>query len=261
MPPPVPPAGREKPLPLRPAAAHREPGKWGDRRRVRIGLLGGSFNPAHSGHWHVADMARHVLRLDEVWLLVSPGNPLKPNAGMAPFAERLDSARRIADGRRVIAVDVEARLGLRQTERSLARLRQLFPRARFVWIMGADNMVQLPRWRRWRRLARGTPMAVLPRPGYTRRAVDGPAATALRQHRRHCGALLAGPNEAGRHAPWCMVPAREHPASATAIRAQRAQRARATAQASDHSPQTQAVGDPPSPDLAAPARGVPAETH
>jgi nicotinate-nucleotide adenylyltransferase len=232
---------------------------------VRIGLLGGSFNPAHSGHWHVADMARHVLRLDEVWLLVSPGNPLKPEAGMAPFAERLDSARRIADGRRVIAVDLEARLGLRQTERSLARLRQLFPRARFVWIMGADNMVQLPRWRRWRRLARGTPMAVLPRPGYTRRAVDGPAATALRQHRRHCGALLAGPptgrSGAGRHAPWCMVPAREHPASATAIRAMRAQRARATAQASDHSPQTQAVGDPPSPDLAAPTRGVPAETH
>ena len=173
-------------------------------------------------------MARHVLRLDEVWLLVSPGNPLKSGDGMAPFAERLDSARRIADGRHVIAADIEARLGLRQTERTLARLRQLFPRARFVWIMGADNLVQLPRWRRWRRLARGTPMAVLPRPGYTRLALHGAAATALRHHRRACGALLSGASpSAGRkaprgHAPWCLIPAREHPASATAIRALRA---------------------------------------
>jgi len=180
-------------------------------------------------------MARHVLRLDEVWLLVSPGNPLKSGDGMAPFAERLESARRIADGRHVIAADIEARLGLRQTERTLARLRQLFPRARFVWIMGADNLVQLPRWRRWRRLAKGTPMAVLPRPGYTRLALHGAAATVLRHHRRACGALLSGASPsageaggaAGRraarmHAPWCLVPAREHPASATAIRALRA---------------------------------------
>ena len=254
MPPPVPPAGREKPPPLTPPPAHRQPGKWGDGRRVRIGLLGGSFNPAHPGHWHVADMARHVLRLDEVWLLVSPGNPLKPKAGMAPFAERLDSARRIADGRRVIAADVEARLGLRETERTLGRLKQLFPRARFVWIMGADNMIQLPRWRRWRKLARGTPMAVLPRPGYTRRALDGAAAAALRHHRRPCRALLADASRGkGGHAPWCMVPAREHPASATAIRALRAKRAllvRATAAGPDHSTQT----------LPAPASGAPAET-
>ena len=196
-------------------------------------------------------MARHVLRLDEVWLLVSPGNPLKAPAGMAPFAERLDSARRIADGRRVIAADVEARLGLRETERTLARLRRLFPRARFVWIMGADNMIQLPRWRRWRKLARGTPMAVLPRPGYTRRALHGAAATALRRYRRPCGALLAKASHGkGGHAPWCMVPAREHPASATAIRALRAQRARATGAVPGHSNQT----------IPAPAPGAPAET-
>jgi nicotinate-nucleotide adenylyltransferase len=210
---------------------------------VRIGLLGGSFNPAHSGHWHVADMARHVLRLDEVWLLVSPGNPLKPNAGMAPFAERLDSARRIADGRKVIAVDVEEKLGIRQTERTLSRLRRLFPRAEFVWIMGADNMIQLPRWRRWRKLAQNTHMAVLPRPGYTRRALHGAAASLLRRHRRTCGALLsrashARDGQAGGqpgHASWCMVPAREHPASATAIRALRASRAHATAASPAHS--------------------------
>jgi len=232
--PPVPPAGREAAVPLRLFPSHRAPGRWGDRRRVRIGLLGGSFNPAHPGHRHVAEMALHVLRLDEVWLLVSPGNPLKPRKGMAPFAERLASARRIADGRRVIAADVEARLGLRETERTLARLRQLFPRARFVWIMGADNMIQLPRWRRWRRLARGTPMAVLPRPGYTRRALHGAAAGALRRHRRSCGALLGARRDRADHAPWCMVPAREHPASATAIRARLAARGNETPPVPDH---------------------------
>lgn len=241
MPPPVLPFSRA-PAPRATIPTHHSPGPWGDGRRARIGLLGGSFNPAHAGHRHVADMARHVLRLDEVWLLVSPGNPLKSGDGMAPFAERLDSARRIADGRHVIAADIEARLGLRQTERTLARLRQLFPRARFVWIMGADNLVQLPRWRRWRRLARGTPMAVLPRPGYTRLALHGAAATALRHHRRACGALLSGasPSAGGKpgqgarraHASWCLIPAREHPASATAIRALRAI---ATATAAPHS--------------------------
>ncbi len=172
----------------------------------------------------MAERAIRALRLDAVWLLVSPGNPLKSRAGMAPFADRLASARRVADGRRVVATDIEARLGLRETERTLARLRRRFPRARFVWIMGADNLTQLPRWRRWRRLVRRTPVAVLPRPGWTRRALRGAAASVLRRHRRRCGALLATPpggpdgGAHGAHAPWCLIPAREHPASATAIR-------------------------------------------
>src|SRR5919199_209516 len=90
-------------------------GAWGDRRRRRIGLLGGSFNPAHEGHRHVARRALAALRLDQVWLMVSPGNPLKPARGMAPFAARLASAQRIADGRRVVAMGIEARLGTRYT--------------------------------------------------------------------------------------------------------------------------------------------------
>ncbi|WP_376100524.1 nicotinate-nucleotide adenylyltransferase [Roseomonas sp. CCTCC AB2023176] len=195
------------------------PGPRGDSRRRRIGLLGGSFNPAHPGHRHVAERALRALRLDEVWLLVSPGNPLKPRAGMAPLAERLESARRVADGRRIIATDIEARMGLRETERTLSRLRRRFPRARFVWIMGADNLVQFPRWRRWHRLAKRTPMAVLPRPGWTRRAMHGAAASTLRRHRTRPGRLLACPP--GAHARWTFIPAREHPASATAIRAAR----------------------------------------
>ena len=164
----------------------------------------------------MADRALRALRLDQVWLLVSPGNPLKPRRGMAPFAERLASARRIGDGVRVVAADVEARLGTRFTVETLALLRRRFPAVRFVLLIGADNLVQLPRWRRWRKIARDTPLAVLPRPGETRRALYGQAAQALRPRRRRPAALLAAPGRSP--APWCLVPAREHPASATAIR-------------------------------------------
>src|SRR5271165_3559049 len=82
--------------------------RFGDRRRMRVGLLGGSFNPAHEGHLHVAELALRRLRLDQVWLLVSPGNPLKPRAGMAPFTKRLAAAGGIGDGRRVVASGIEA---------------------------------------------------------------------------------------------------------------------------------------------------------
>jgi nicotinate-nucleotide adenylyltransferase len=194
----------------------------GDRRRRRIGLLGGSFNPAHEGHAHVARAVRRALQLDEVWLMVSPGNPLKPRAGMAPLAERLASARRVADGRRVRATDIERALGTTFTLDTLRALRRRFPRARFVFVIGADNMVQLPRWAGWARLAAETPIAVLPRPGWTRRALAGQAAKRLARHRRAPGALLAGTEPA--HAAWAFVPAAENPASASAIRAARARR-------------------------------------
>lgn len=149
--------------------------------------------------------------------MVSPGNPLKPAQGMAPLAERLASARRIADGRRLIASAIERELGTRYTADTLRLLRRRFRRARFVLVLGADNLVQLPRWRRWREIARLVPLAVLPRPGWTRRALAGRAAAVLRRHRRAPGALLA--ERFAPHAPWCLVPAREHAASASAIRA------------------------------------------
>ncbi len=189
----------------------------GDRRRRRIGLLGGSFNPAHEGHRHVAEVVRRALRLDEIWLMVSPGNPLKPRAGMAPLAARLASARAVADGRRILGTDIERALGTRYTVDTLAALRQRFPRARFVFVLGADNLAQLPRWEGWTRIAAGTALAVLPRPGWTRRALAGQAAQRLARHRRRPGALMADVPVG--HAPWCFVPAAEHPASATAIRA------------------------------------------
>jgi nicotinate-nucleotide adenylyltransferase len=182
-----------------------------------VGLLGGSFNPAHAGHLHIARLALQRLRLDQVWLLVSPGNPLKEAAGMAPLADRLASAGRIADGRRIVATGIEARLHTRYTFDTLRALRRRFPRVRFVWLMGADNLVQLPRWQRWGGIARTMPFAVLPRPSYNQRALAGQAAHRLRP------ALLparAAPALADSTAPaWTFLPARQNALSATALRA------------------------------------------
>ncbi len=189
---------------------------WGDRRLLRVGLLGGSFNPAHAGHRQVARLALARLRLDQVWLLVSPGNPLKPRAGMAPLADRLDSARAIADGRRIIATDIERHLHTRYTLDTLLLLRRLFPRVRFVWLMGADGLAELPRWRRWRDIVRTVPIAVLPRPGYNHQALAGAAARRLAHARRpgEAAAVLAGSAAPA----WVFLPAPQTDISATALR-------------------------------------------
>jgi nicotinate-nucleotide adenylyltransferase len=186
---------------------------------MRVGLLGGSFNPAHEGHLHVASLARKRLRLDQVWLLVSPGNPLKPEHGMAPLGSRLRSAATIADGRRVVATAIEALLGTRFTADTLRLLRRRFPRTRFVWVMGADILAQLPRWRRWREIARHIAFAVLPRPGYNFPALAGPAAHFLRHARRP--ARMAGVLARLTPPAWLFLPAPQHAASASAIRAAR----------------------------------------
>ncbi|MCR6629041.1 MAG: nicotinate-nucleotide adenylyltransferase [Magnetospirillum sp.] len=193
---------------------------WGDRRRGRVGLLGGSFNPAHEGHRHVAEMALKLLGLDQVWLLVSPQNPLKPQAGMASLAERLASARAVAAGNpRIHATDVEQHLGTRYTVDTLAVLRRRFPRRRFVWLMGADNLVQISRWARWTRIFQAVPVAILARPPYSQRAL---AAKAARRLARFRSPDRAARTLADRQPPaWIYLHTRLHPASATAIRAQR----------------------------------------
>ena len=165
---------------------------------------------------HVAQLARRVLRLDQVWLLVSPGNPLKPATGMASASTRLKSAQSIADGRRIVATDIETRLGTRYTADTLQKLRKKFPCAKLIWLMGADNLVQLPRWRHWQRIVATMPFAVLPRPTYNHRALAGLAARRLRPVRlsaRHAAILAELP------APhWIFLPTRQHAASATQIR-------------------------------------------
>ena len=199
-------------------AAGRAPPRFGDRRVLRIGILGGSFNPAHAGHRHVAEAALRGLGLDEVWLLVSPGNPLKPVAGMAPFPVHLRSAESIADGRRILAVGLEETWRTRYTRDTLRLLRRRFPRARFVWLMGADILVQLPRWRRWEEVVRLAPFAVLPRPEFTRPALAGCVARRYRHARmpRGSGKLLLAER---RNPPaWVFLPGAEDPHSASAIR-------------------------------------------
>jgi nicotinate-nucleotide adenylyltransferase len=188
----------------------------GDHRRISVGLLGGSFNPAHAGHRHVAEQVRRHLRLDQVWLLVSPGNPLKPVAGMAPHAARLRGARAIADGRRVLATGIEASWGHRFTVDTLRSLRRHFPTVRFVLIMGADLMQELPRWHRWQQLMRHIPVVVMPRPGYTRRALASIAAHRLAKFRLPAS---RAPVLSRQKAPaWIFLPVAQHSGSATAIR-------------------------------------------
>jgi nicotinate-nucleotide adenylyltransferase len=136
---------------------------------------------------------------------------------MASLAQRLASARAIADGRRVVATDIEARLGTRYTMDTLRVLRRRFPRARFVWLMGADNLEQLPRWNQWLAIARDNVFAVLPRPTYNHRALAGQAAQRLRGVRR---AARVAPGLAELTSPaWVFLPGPQHPASGTAIRA------------------------------------------
>jgi nicotinate-nucleotide adenylyltransferase len=132
---------------------------------LTIGLLGGSFNPAHGGHAYVSETAMKRLKLDYVWWLVSPGNPLKISAGMAPFEARLASARAAARNPRFIVTDIETRLGTRYTADTVAALQRRFPGVRFVWLMGSDNLAQFSRWRRWQLLAAAIPIAVVQRPG------------------------------------------------------------------------------------------------
>ena len=181
-----------------------------------IGLLGGSFNPAHSGHRRISLMAQHALGLDEVWWLVSPGNPLKPQAGMAPLAARVASARSQARGARIRVTAIERELGTRYTADTLRALSRRFPRRRFVWLMGADNLAQFHLWKEWRMIARTMPIAVVARPGYDRAALASPAMAWLRRFERPASGLRT----AGEWRVPALVLLRfdPDPSSATALR-------------------------------------------
>jgi len=135
---------------------------------LRIGLFGGSFNPAHAGHRYVADTALRRLKLDYVWFLVSPQNPLKPAHGMMALEQRLQSARNFAAGnRRLIVTDIEQTIASRYTNDTIRVLKARFPEVHFVWLMGSDNLEQFHRWQRWQDILATVPVAVVLRPGYT----------------------------------------------------------------------------------------------
>lgn len=181
-----------------------------------VGLLGGSFDPAHEGHAHITREALKRFGLDRVWWLVSPGNPLKPK-GPAPLERRMARARLVMDHPRVDVTDIEARLGTRYTAETLARLRALYPDVRFVWLMGADNLAQFHLWQDWRAIMETVPVGVLARPGQ-RISARMSRASALYARYRIPGSqsqLLAQ----AKAPAWCFVNVAMTDASSTAIRA------------------------------------------
>ncbi len=185
--------------------------------RMRIGLLGGSFNPAHQGHIHASTLALKQLHLDRIWWLVSPQNPLKPASGMAEFESRLKAAKAFARHPRIAVTGIEAELGTRFTIDTLRLLRRRFPHIHFVWLMGSDNLIQIPRWRRWREIFRLVPVAVVTRPGTALAARNAKPATIFRNY--------AAPADAGfatsRPPALTILDAKGNPSSATLLRASR----------------------------------------
>ncbi|MFM5895745.1 MAG: nicotinate-nucleotide adenylyltransferase [Novosphingobium sp.] len=151
---------------------------------MRVGLLGGSFNPAHGGHRRISLFALDALGLDEVWWLVSPGNPLKPKTGMAPLVARLASAAAQARRAPIRPTAIERELGTRYTLDTLRALRRRYPKVQFIWLMGSDNLAQFHRWKAWREIARTMPIAVIARPGYEGTAFASPAGAWLGRFRR-----------------------------------------------------------------------------
>jgi len=149
---------------------------------MKTGLLGGSFNPAHGGHRRITLFAMAALGLDETWWMVSPGNPLKPKKGMAPLPARGGSAFIQARRAPIRVTAIERQLGTRYTVDTLRALVRRYPKRKFVWLMGSDNLAQFHRWRDWRRLARTMPIAVIARPGYDGDAVASPAMAWLRRY-------------------------------------------------------------------------------
>lgn len=185
--------------------------KWRGRT---IGLYGGSFNPAHGGHIHVATEALKRLGLDAVWLMVSPGNPLKDKSGMAKPKRRKKSLRALAGSRPgMIVTDIEKKLGTRYSADTINELCRLMPLTRFVWIMGADNMASFHQWQRWQYIADTLPIAIFDRPGYSVVGLNSKFARKRERHRVPYRHLLST-----RAPAWTFVPIPRHEGSATNIR-------------------------------------------
>lgn len=183
---------------------------------LRVGLFGGSFNPVHEGHRLVAEQCLRRLELDAVWLLVSPGNPLKDHAELAPLATRVAAARALLTDPRLEVTAVEAAHRFSYTIDTLEWLVAACPGTRFVWIMGADNLAQFHRWERWEDIARLMPIAVYARPGATLRATVSRAATAMKPYRLREEAAAA---LADRQPPaWVYLHGITSPQSSTALR-------------------------------------------
>ena len=185
----------------------------------RVGIMGGSFNPPHDGHRIVAETAVKRLGLDQLWWVVTPGNPLKANGGLPPLKDRIMAAQKFARGPRMKVTGFEAELGTPYTAATLAFLSRRYPGVRFVWVMGADNLASFDRWQHWRQIADMMPLAIVDRPGWRLKALARPAAAALANSRipeteANQLALLPAP-------AWVFLTSRLSPLSSTTLRSQR----------------------------------------
>jgi nicotinate-nucleotide adenylyltransferase len=188
----------------------------------RIGLFGGSFNPAHRGHVAVALYALKKLKLDWIWWLVAPQNPLKDPAGYADYEERLKQVRRVARHPRFIVSDLEREFGTTTTASFLRKLAPAMAKGHFVWIMGADSFADLHRWNDWASIVRTVPLAFLARPGYSIRALNSPAALRYGAYRLPNADAALLPET--RPPAWVFVPMPLRGESSTAIRTGRRKR-------------------------------------
>jgi nicotinate-nucleotide adenylyltransferase len=183
----------------------------------RIGLMGGTFNPPHEGHVVCAETALRRLKLDQLWWIVTPGNPLKSPSGLPSLESRMAASRVLAADPAIKVTGFEAELGSPYTYATVRYVRRRFSRTRFVWVMGADNLASFDRWEHWREIARLVPIAVVDRPGWHLKALTSPAARALSRWRL--------PESAASRLPQCKPPAwvflatRLSEASSTALRA------------------------------------------
>lgn len=182
---------------------------------LRIGLLGGSFNPPHEGHLHISETALKRLGLDYVWWLVSPQNPLKPTHETAPLDARIALAGRLVHGRRVVVSDAEQSLGTRYTVDTLKAIKRRFPGVHFVWLMGSDNLASFHRWKAWPAIAELMPVAVVMRPGSMLAPLQAKAMQRFWRARRR------KMRDFGRALPpaFVIVGGRRNPQSSTALRA------------------------------------------
>ncbi len=183
---------------------------------MRIGLLGGSFNPPHAAHRLISLTALKRLRLAQVWWIVTPGNPLKDHAELAPLAERVAACRKVANDARIKVTAFEAHLSSAYTAATLFYLKRRFPEACFVWLMGADNLASFHKWNEWRNIFGMMPVAIVDRPGWRYRALSSKAALAFAKVRASEDVAAGLP--CARLPAWCFLSGPLSPLSSTALR-------------------------------------------
>lgn len=187
-----------------------------DHKIKSIGLIGGSFNPAHEGHIYLSEQAFKKIKLDEIWWLVSPQNPLKSNEDTAPFMQRFNYAQKLVHNPKIKVCDFEKKIGSQYTVDTLSALQKSYPELKFIWIMGADNLAQIVKWKNWRQIFRLVPIAVFDRNQYSCR-VNFLKAVKVFKHKRVTGVKLFRLSNLKPPA-WGFFKIKNNPLSSTQIR-------------------------------------------